>query len=46
MSNTTLADFVAGMSQRAKYLFVTDLDTDFYESFGPDWETFMDVMPT
>ncbi|KAH7116121.1 Spherulation-specific family 4 [Dendryphion nanum] len=29
---------------RAEYVFVTDLDENFYESFGPSWDSFVEAM--
>ena len=44
MSRSSLQKFVDQLSERAKYLFVTNLDRDFYESFGPQWANFTEVV--
>ena len=41
-----LGNFVDSISMHAGALFVTDLDKDYYGSFGPNWEKFIRVMPT
>lgn len=46
MSKSDLRDFVNKMSKTAEFLFVTDLSQDYYSSFGPDWQAFVDVVPT
>jgi hypothetical protein len=33
--------FVYELRGRAKYLFVTDLKTDYYHSFGKSWNRFV-----
>lgn len=45
MSQGDLRSFVKGVSQLAKYLFVTDNTQDYYESFGSDWSDFTSVVP-
>lgn len=45
LSSSDLKNFVTRMSRKAAYLFVTSNDADYYESFGADWEEFVDVMP-
>lgn len=45
MSTDELKGYVDGLSQRAKYLFVTSNDQDYYQSFGTDWADFVDVVP-
>jgi hypothetical protein len=32
------------LKPRAQYLFVTDLQERFYESFGAGWDVFVDAM--
>lgn len=29
---------------RAEFLFVTDLEENFYESFGPSWDSFVETL--
>lgn len=29
---------------RAQFLFVTDLEENFYESFGPSWDSFVETI--
>ena len=36
---------VNDMSQNAAYLFLTDLTTNYYKSFGSDWSSFVSNMP-
>lgn len=33
------------LSHQAEYLFLTDLDKDYYSSFGSSWSKFIDAMP-
>ena len=40
-----LGSFVDSISMHAGIFFVTDLDKDYYESFGSNWEKFIRVMP-
>lgn len=40
-----LGDFVDSISLHAGALFVTDLDRNYYESFGSNWKKFIRVMP-
>lgn len=37
-------EFVFALSERAEYLFITDLETNFYASFGKSWGAFIEVM--
>lgn len=46
MNEADLRKFSDTLSHHAGYLFLTDLDTDYYESFGPNWSKFVDGMPT
>ncbi|RMZ78641.1 hypothetical protein DV738_g3717, partial [Chaetothyriales sp. CBS 135597] len=39
--NSKLQNLVATMSQRAQYLYATELKTNYYESFSGDWNTFI-----
>jgi hypothetical protein len=41
MNNGTLSDFVSNISAVAKYVFVTTLNVDIYNSFAPDWFDFV-----
>jgi hypothetical protein len=34
------------LCRRGKYIFATDLVDDFYESFGPSWEAFVEAVKT
>ena len=45
-TSINLKGLVDKMSRHAEFLFVTDLNQDYYESFGKDWNSFIDVMPT
>lgn len=45
MSKDELRGYVDGLSKRAKHLFVTTNDQDYYQSFGSDWADFVDVVP-
>jgi Spherulation-specific family 4 len=46
MTLSGLKSYVDDLSQHAAYLFVTNNDQDFYESFGSIWSNFTDVVPT
>ena len=46
MGQGGLRKFVHGISENAEFLFVTENDKDYYESFGSDWAKFVDVVPT
>lgn len=35
---------VQDMRRRAEYIFVTELSSKFYESFGPSWSEFIRAM--
>ncbi|RMD42867.1 hypothetical protein DV735_g2291, partial [Chaetothyriales sp. CBS 134920] len=39
--DSKLRNLVATMSQRAQYLFATELTSNYYESFSNDWTTFI-----
>lgn len=39
-----VANLTIALRERAEYLFVTSLTENFYESFGPSWETFVAAM--
>ena len=41
----SMKQFLNGLSPVARYLFVTNKDANFYESFGEDWEAFVKGMP-
>ena len=41
-----LKSYVDDLSEHAAYLFVTNNDQDYYESFGSIWSNFTDVVPT
>ena len=41
-----LRNMVDSMSQHAEYLFATDLTDNYYQSFSPDWDKFIDAVPT
>jgi predicted AAA+ superfamily ATPase len=43
-STADLKTYVGQLSKRAEYLFATNNDQDFYESFGSDWANFTDVV--
>lgn len=34
------------LSQHAEFLYLTDLNQDYYESFGPHWQDFIAAIPT
>ena len=34
------------ISHQAAYLFLTDLTEDYYESFAPNFQDFVNAMPT
>ena len=40
-SSIDLASYVDAVAQKARYLFVTDLDSDFYAKFSPNWNKFV-----
>lgn len=44
MDKGKLRDFVYELSKRAKYLFVTNNDEQYYEQFGSDWSDFTDTI--
>lgn len=46
MGTDDLTKFVDKLGQQAEYLFVTSNDEEYYESFGSDWATFTDVVPS
>jgi hypothetical protein len=46
MSKANLGNFVDKLSLDAEFLFLTGLDQNYYESFGPWWQNFISVMPT
>ncbi|KAF2788862.1 hypothetical protein K505DRAFT_285346 [Melanomma pulvis-pyrius CBS 109.77] len=37
-------EFAYGLRGRAKYLFVTDLDVGYYQSFGKSWNLFVEAL--
>ncbi|KAF1992691.1 hypothetical protein P154DRAFT_625923 [Amniculicola lignicola CBS 123094] len=41
---TRIKDITCELRRRAEYLFVTSLRQDFYESFGPSWQNFVNAM--
>ncbi|KAK8927795.1 Spherulin-4 [Metarhizium anisopliae] len=45
MSNGTLSEFVNSLSDLAKYVFITSLSVDFYNSFANDWLDFVGQVP-
>ncbi|TID22310.1 putative coatomer subunit alpha [Venturia nashicola] len=45
MSKGDLRSLLAKASQKAGYLFVTNLDRNYFESFGPIWSTFINALP-
>lgn len=45
-ASTDLGKFVDSLSQHAEFLFLTNLTQNYYESFGSQWDDFIDVMPT
>ncbi|EFY94704.1 spherulation-specific family 4 protein [Metarhizium robertsii] len=45
MSNGTLSQFVNSLSDLAKYVFITSLSVDFYNSFANDWLDFVGQVP-
>ncbi|KID74995.1 uncharacterized protein G6M90_00g055870 [Metarhizium brunneum] len=45
MSNGTLSQFVNELSDLAKYVFITSLSVDFYNSFANDWLDFVGQVP-
>lgn len=40
-----MGGLLRGLSPVARYLFVTNKDVDYYESFGEDWEDFVKGVP-
>lgn len=46
MSKEDLRALLAKASQTAGFLFVTNLDHNYFESFGSSWSTFINAMPT
>ncbi|KAF3007315.1 hypothetical protein E8E14_005269 [Neopestalotiopsis sp. 37M] len=46
MTTTALRSFVASLSTVSQYIFLTDLEVDFYESWGSDWLDFVAVANT
>ena len=46
MGKGKLKSYVNDLSKRAKYLFVTDSNQGYYEKFGENWATFLDVFPS
>jgi hypothetical protein len=46
MGKGSLRNYVADLSKHAKYLFLTDLNHNYYESFGLNWEEYTDTIPT
>jgi hypothetical protein len=45
-ANISLANLVNPASKSAEFLFLTSLTQNYYESFGPEWTNFIDVVPT
>lgn len=45
-AKTDLGKFVDSLSQHAEFLFLTSLTQNYYESFGSQWEEFVDAIPT
>lgn len=45
MSEADLRNFAYTLSAQTGLFFLTDLSQDYYESFGPDWRGFIEVMP-
>jgi spherulation-specific family 4 protein len=43
-SLSTLTSSVSDSSQHAGYLFYTDLSSNYYESFGSDWNSFIQLL--
>lgn len=43
-SGTKLRKLVNQLAKHAEYLFLTDLTSDYYQSFGDDWQGFVDSM--
>jgi hypothetical protein len=43
-SLATLTTSLSDSSQHAGYLFYTDLSSNYYESFGPDWSSFIQLL--
>lgn len=41
-----IGNLVNELRLRAEYLFVTDLQDQYYESFGAGWKTFIDAVAT
>lgn len=41
-----LGKLLADWSQQAEYLFITTLDENYYNSFGPGWRQFISGVPT
>lgn len=46
MSKEDLRALLAKASQKAGYLFVTNLDHNYFQSFGSIWSKFINAMPT
>ncbi|KAG8416988.1 hypothetical protein J3459_013041 [Metarhizium acridum] len=45
MNNGTMGQFVNSLSDLAKYVFITSLSVDFYNSFANDWLDFVGQVP-
>jgi Spherulation-specific family 4 len=45
-SLSSLRSYIDTLSEHAAYLFVTNSDQDFYESFSSMWSNFTAVVPT
>jgi hypothetical protein len=45
LDTVDLQSFVDQLSERAQYIFITNNDQAFYETFGSDWANFTDVVP-
>jgi hypothetical protein len=46
LSDDDLRGFVNEMSERTNYMFVTNLDQDYYASWGATWQKFFTSIPT
>jgi hypothetical protein len=44
MDTADLTSFVDQLSVNAQYMFITNNDQDYYETFGSDWANFTAVV--
>jgi hypothetical protein len=44
MGKRNLEHYIKDLSKHAEYLFLTDLSQNYYESFGPNWKAFTEII--